>query len=145
MKKLCLLISTLLYMHPVVPKALAQGAGEKCDWYCQLMKEASAPIPVAIPQKPTPPTPLTPQQIGSQLAQLSNSDRSLALREAAAQLATPLPTGTQKTGPFFTGLGTAFTSFKTLTSKIKASPDLRDQLPIIIPAAQSELLYAAAF
>ena len=115
----------------------SQPVEEECDWFCQIQKEPSTPIKRAEPAK------LTPQQIGSQLAQLSNSDRSIALKEAAAQLATPLPTGNQKTGPFFRGLGKALNGVTTLTSNMSQSIDLRDQLPILIPAAQSELLLAA--
>ena len=129
-----MLISAFLYMPTLAPTP--QPAEEECDWYCQLIKEASAPIPVAARAKST------PQQIGSQLAQLSDSDRSLALREAAAQLSTPLPAGNAKTSSFLTGLSKALTGITRLASKITESADL-NKLPNLAPAVQSKLLLAA--
>ncbi len=141
-KKNITVLIALLCMQTITPKTNPQQQ-EECDWYCKLMKEASAPIPAPAPLQP--PT-LTPQQLGRQLAQLSNSNRSLALQEAATQLATPRPTGNAKTSSFLTGLYTALDNLKTLLSRIKNSKDLKDLNPISTqpPCLLSDLLQMAA-
>ncbi len=105
-----------------------EGAGaaptQECDWYCELMKEASAPIPVAAPVKPAAPVNLNVAQLTSQITQLSSADLSTLLQNVANQLAVSKPTGNAKTSSFLTGLYNALDGLTTLLGQVTKSTDL---------------------
>lgn len=117
MNKKIIPLLALLFMQSSI-EAAASAPEEPCDWYCQLIKEASAPIPVYAP------APLTPSQLTSQITQLSSADLSTVLQNVASQLAVSKPTGNAKTSSFLTGLYSALDGLTTLLGQVTKSTDL---------------------
>ena len=125
-KKIISLLSMLLCLQSSIESKLAAEvtpapAQEECDWYCQLMKEASAPLPTIAPAKETP---LTPSQLATQIAQLSSNDLSTMLQNLGSQLTVSKPMGNPKTNSFLTGLYSALDGLTTLLTQVTKSSDL---------------------
>lgn len=122
----------------------SNAANEECDWYCQLLKEASLPAsPVTPPAvKTTPSASLNTTQLATQLAQLSSADLSAVLQNVASQLAVAKPAGNLKTSSFLTGLYNAVEGLNTLFSQIAKSTDL-SAVSNLKPYLRSRLLQIA--
>ena len=120
----------------------APAAEEECDWYCQLIKEASAPIPVAAPIRVAAPANLSVTQLANQIKQLSRDDLSLLLQNMASKLAVSKPTGNDKTSSFLTGLYSALDALTTLLGQVTQSTDL-SSISTLKQYLQSRLLQIA--
>jgi hypothetical protein len=117
-------------------QAAASAPEKECDWYCQLIKEASDPIPVSAP------APLTPSQLTSQITKLSSADLSTVLQNVASQLTVSKPTGNNKTSSFLTGLYSALDGLTTLLGQVTKSTDL-SSISTLKQYLQSRLLQIA--
>jgi hypothetical protein len=120
---------------------------EECDWYCQLLKEASS-SPITSTTPPSNPTTvdlttnLTTSQLTAQLVQLSSADLSTVLQNVGSQLSLTKPTGNNKTSSFLNGLYTALEGLNTLFSQIAKSTDL-STVSNLKPYLRSRLLQIA--
>ena len=119
-KKIILLFSLMLSLQGLI-QADPQ-TNDNYDWYSNLMKTISEPIPTKAPVQQAS---LTPEQLAAQLAQLSSSDLSTVLQKVSISLGTSKPMGNEKTSSFLTGLYSALDGLTTLLGQVARSTDLK--------------------
>ncbi len=132
-------LSTVLLFMQGATHTVPATPTEECNWYCQLIKDAAAPIPTPPPAKPVL---LNPAQLANQLAKLSSKNLALTLQKTADLLTIQKPNGNSKTSVFLTGLYNAFDNLTTLLAHVTQSTDL-NSISNLKPYLRSRLLRIA--